>query len=55
MQRLHLPHRFLKIRLYDRSVVSVLLKTWSIVQADKKRHDRFDSRCSGRMRAIKWQ
>lgn len=50
-QRLHLPHRF----LYNPSIVSVLLKTWSIVQVDKKRHDRSDSRCWGRMRAIEWQ
>lgn len=55
MQRPHFPQRFLKIRLYNPSVMSVLLKTWSIVQVDKKRHDMFDSRCSGRMCAIKWQ
>lgn len=46
---------FLKFRLYNISVMSVLLKTWSIVQADKKRLDAFDSRCSGRMCNIKWQ
>lgn len=39
MQRLHFPQRFTKARLHNPSVVSVLLKTQSVVQVDKKGHD----------------
>lgn len=37
--RLCSPHRFIKGRLHSPAVVSVLLKTWSVVQVDKKGHD----------------
>lgn len=39
MRRLHFPHRFIEVRLHSLSVVSVLLKTRSVVQVDKKGHD----------------